>query len=115
MDEEQEFDPGNRQLCPDGTCVGLVRADGRCAVCGQAGGQAPPRGAGPRPAQADAEMTAGAPDPLTAASGSQGADRGDEDGFDANRKLCEDGTCVGVLGPDGRCLVCGRASGVSES
>jgi hypothetical protein len=114
MDEEQEFDAGNRQLCPDGTCVGLVGADGRCAVCGRAGGPAPARGAGPRPAQADAEMPAGASDPITA-SGSQGADRGDEDGFDANRKLCEDGACVGVLGPDGRCLVCGRVSGASGS
>jgi hypothetical protein len=115
MDEEQEFDAGSRQLCPDGTCVGLVGADGRCAVCGRAGGPAPARGPGARPAQADAEMSADALDPLTAASGSQRADGGDVDGFDANRKLCEDGTCVGVLGPDGRCLVCGRASGVSGS
>jgi hypothetical protein len=29
--------------------------------------------------------------------------------FDPNRRLCEDGACVGVIGPDGMCMVCGRA------
>ena len=28
-----DFD--DRKLCPDGACVGLVNADGRCSVCGQ--------------------------------------------------------------------------------
>ena len=28
------FDP-NRRLCPDGSCVGLIGADGLCNVCGQ--------------------------------------------------------------------------------
>lgn len=26
-----------------------------------------------------------------------------------NRVLCSDGNCIGVIGPDGRCKVCGRA------
>jgi hypothetical protein len=29
-------------------------------------------------------------------------------GFNSARGLCPDGSCVGVLGPDGRCKVCGR-------
>ena len=30
------------------------------------------------------------------------------------RQLCSDGACIGVIGPDGRCKVCGRrASGAS--
>jgi hypothetical protein len=28
--------------------------------------------------------------------------------FDARRRLCPDGTCIGVIGPDGACSVCGR-------
>lgn len=33
----------------------------------------------------------------------------DEGGVDfASRKLCSDGTCIGVIGPDGRCKECGK-------
>jgi hypothetical protein len=36
--------------------------------------------------------------------------RTDDDGtFDpSKRELCSDGMCVGVIGPDGRCKVCGK-------
>jgi hypothetical protein len=30
------FDP-SRKLCPDGACVGVIGADGRCTECGQTG------------------------------------------------------------------------------
>jgi len=34
---------------------------------------------------------------------------GDEDSFDfAKRLLCSDGSCIGVIGPDGRCKECGK-------
>jgi hypothetical protein len=26
----------------------------------------------------------------------------------ASRKLCSDGNCIGVIGPDGRCKECGK-------
>ncbi len=26
-----------------------------------------------------------------------------------SRKLCSDGTCIGVIGPDGRCKECGKS------
>lgn len=25
----------NRRLCPDGNCIGILDADGRCVVCGK--------------------------------------------------------------------------------
>jgi hypothetical protein len=28
---------GNRRLCPDGNCIGILNDDGRCVVCGQSG------------------------------------------------------------------------------
>jgi hypothetical protein len=31
----------------------------------------------------------------------------DEDDF-SNRVLCSDGTCIGVIGADGRCKECGK-------
>lgn len=26
-----------------------------------------------------------------------------------NRRLCPDGNCIGILGADGRCVICGRS------
>ena len=31
--------------------------------------------------------------------------------FDAKRRLCPDGACIGIIGPNGRCSECGRAAG----
>ena len=31
--------------------------------------------------------------------------------FDPHRRLCPDGACIGVIGDDGRCRVCGRSAG----
>jgi hypothetical protein len=28
----------------------------------------------------------------------------------ASRRLCPDGSCIGLIGPDGRCKECGRSS-----
>jgi hypothetical protein len=43
-------------------------------------------------------------------TGQEGAPADDDEGpvdF-ASRKLCSDGTCIGVIGPDGRCKECGK-------
>jgi hypothetical protein len=43
-------------------------------------------------------------------AGLEGAPADDDEGpvdF-ASRKLCSDGTCIGVIGPDGRCKECGK-------
>lgn len=32
---EDPFAMENRQLCPDGNCIGILDADGRCVVCGK--------------------------------------------------------------------------------
>lgn len=38
---QEDFDPENRILCPDGTCTGII-VDGKCTECGKpyAGSQA---------------------------------------------------------------------------
>ena len=87
-----DLDLEERRLCPDGACIGVLGADGRCGVCGRAeDGSA----AEPVPAAADAEAA--------------GADEGTPDGDD-DRQLCPDGACIGVIGDDGRCRECGRAA-----
>jgi hypothetical protein len=104
------FDP-KRRLCPDGACVGVIGADGRCKVCGRAGDGSVAALVREAPVDADAEVgvataAAAAEVGLAATAGEDEAVEGG--GFDPRRRLCDDGTCIGVLGPDGVCPVCGR-------
>jgi hypothetical protein len=102
-----------RQVCPDGACIGVIGADGRCNICGHT---APVEGGAYRatPAvqvdsddavgdEARAELPAGAGHAATAAVETGGG------GEWGDRKLCSDGTCTGVIGADGRCKVCRKA------
>ncbi|HVX94722.1 MAG TPA: hypothetical protein VHK47_07430 [Polyangia bacterium] len=88
--ESPSFDP-TRKLCPDGSCVGVIDANGVCSECGRT----------------EAQAEAGAEAPSVFGATPEGAPSG-EGGFDANRRLCDDGACVGVVGDDGTCRVCGR-------
>ena len=103
-----------RELCPDGGCIGVIGADGTCSVCGRAApGWGDERQRGLLPA--------------TSARSDGGDDDGDDDGDDGGdddgdrspgeapawtqRELCADGGCTGVLGDDGRCRACGKVPG----
>ncbi|MDR3038509.1 MAG: hypothetical protein LBV21_04345 [Candidatus Adiutrix sp.] len=33
--------PENRRLCPDGNCIGILDAEGRCVICGLSGPTTP--------------------------------------------------------------------------
>lgn len=83
----------HRELCPDGACVGVIGPEGTCRVCGRAA-----------PNWGD-ERTRGLVD-------SDDAEDPDDDvpaiaTAATERRLCPDGACVGLIGPDGRCKVCG--------
>jgi hypothetical protein len=109
--EESTFDR-RRRLCPDGACVGLIGDNNLCKVCGQ-------------PADGNPDALAVAPEAVTTWDGSlsesddsalpgtledvaQLGEAEEAGGFDPKRKLCSDDSCVGVVGADGRCGVCGR-------
>jgi hypothetical protein len=111
---EAKFD-SKRRLCPDGACIGVVGDDGRCRVCGRDAGGAKvvaavggdasaPTAAAAAAAEVDddtdADMNDG--DDMAAVGADPGAPA-----FDAGRRLCSDGSCIGLIGPDGRCNVCG--------
>lgn len=118
-----------REVCPDGSCIGIIGDDGVCKVCGRAAPNwGDERKRGMIAAEADAD--AGEADDKTAAyaAGDDEADDGgaDEDEEEAalasngsssgeggddwsKRVLCANGACVGVIGADGRCNVCGSA------
>ncbi|MBA3461561.1 MAG: hypothetical protein H0T46_16485 [Deltaproteobacteria bacterium] len=103
-----------RQVCPDGSCIGVIDDDGNCKVCGK---RAPgartsekPRAVPkvvPVPTAAPPAEDVSTPTPseeaqLVAAAADLAASLEEE------RKLCPDGACVGVIGSDGKCKLCGK-------
>jgi hypothetical protein len=92
---EEAFDPTRRRLCPDGACVGLLDESGRCRVCG-------------RTESGEASQATAAPEDVSDGGAEAEATGEAEAAFAAGRKLCPDGACIGVVGADGRCKVCGR-------
>jgi hypothetical protein len=98
-DDKLTFDP-KRRLCPDDACIGVLDHDGKCPVCGLVGqpGQGPISESEAQPAYADEDPSEGAPVAAEPISPS---------GFDPARRLCSDDTCIGVIGPEGRCTECG--------
>ncbi|SHL45933.1 hypothetical protein SAMN02745216_05224 [Desulfatibacillum alkenivorans DSM 16219] len=109
-DEEWE----NRRLCVDGGCIGVIGEDGRCKECGkpydenldEASYEAVEREDSLEQDQSDAaDGYEDAPDSDDDAD--DDADDASDDGWD-DRKLCSDGNCIGVIGPDGNCKECGK-------
>lgn len=95
---QADIDWENRTLCSDESCIGIIGPDGRCSECGI-------------PHDGDLKGTpvlADIPEP---------SDTGTFDDEEPiykvaddweNRTLCSDGSCIGVIGPDGRCKECGK-------
>jgi len=108
---EDGLDWENRRLCRDENCIGIIGPDGRCKECGL---PAADEDLGEKQIKDPAES-----DPDAEKSGA-GAFEGTEDAPDSmesegcldhdwqTRQLCPDGNCIGVIGSDGRCKICGQ-------
>ncbi|MEP6654356.1 MAG: hypothetical protein ABJA82_13420 [Myxococcales bacterium] len=124
MDEQTEFNP-RRRLCPDGTCTGIIGPDARCGECGRGAGAAddgppdlwsatlgdlmPDNDDVGAPVATGLPVTSGETHQMTGDVGSQAnATANGGGGFDPRRRLCDDGSCVGVIEQNGSCGVCGR-------
>jgi hypothetical protein len=101
----------NRILCSDGNCIGVIGPDGHCKECGQKyEGTLPDTFADDSASRSEGEDDSGtrvADEPQAAADVT--FDEGTDDDDWANRQLCSDGNCIGVIGPDGHCKECGKA------
>jgi hypothetical protein len=117
--DREAFDPDERELCSDGSCTGLLGADGRCKVCGRAGDGSP--GVPRARRHADGDFAGSGSDARGEGLGDHGHDaiaggdisggESDDSAFaDDDRQLCPDGACTGLLGTDGKCKVCGRSA-----
>ncbi len=102
-----ELDLAHRRLCPDGACIGVIGSDGKCRVCGRRSDA---------PADADAEVDAeweadadseSDSDSESESDSASASESDSESAFDPDRRLCPDGACIGLIGADGRCNVCG--------
>jgi hypothetical protein len=106
-----EIDWDHRVLCPDGACTGIVGPDGICKVCGNAvpnWGNDRLRGLQEEPDDADEDES---PDDDEQEDVAEQVETEVEAGGEwTDRKLCDDGACTGVIGPDGICSVCGKQS-----
>ncbi len=119
--ESSDLDWENRTLCSDGNCIGVIGPDGRCKECGK------PYDAAVEDLIEDPERKESAPqeeestEPLTEETtdaptendqpqrSAPDADQDEEPDADwESRTLCSDGSCIGVIGPDGRCKECGK-------
>lgn len=95
---------GERELCSDGACIGVIGDDGTCKVCGKPGRRT--RAAAPSAEPTATPEAPAAHDPeLEAAATAMAASLAGEP---EHRALCPDGACVGVIGDDGKCKVCGK-------
>ena len=94
--DREAFDPEERELCADGSCTGLLGADGRCKVCGRA---------------ADGTVSVSVSDSASASASANESESVSEGAFgDDERQLCPDGACTGLIGSDGKCKVCGASA-----
>lgn len=89
----------NRILCPDESCIGVIGADGRCKECGNSYEGSQPAESSDTQTRSELEDDIDTDQPT----------RSDFDDSDwENRTLCSDESCIGVIGPDGRCKECGK-------
>jgi hypothetical protein len=105
-DDAAELNLDARILCSDGTCIGVIGPDGRCKECGKPYVAADDPDAVRVPAATVADDDP-AGDPGDDDSGDHAIDEGEAIHLD-DRVLCSDGSCIGVIGPDGRCKECGK-------
>ncbi len=105
----------NRVLCPDGNCIGVIGPDGRCTECGMVYDANQPQKDAAIKTEESAPEELDEPvhedSPATDADASETVVEQDEFVHDndwADRTLCSDGDCIGVIGPDGCCKECGK-------
>jgi hypothetical protein len=115
-DAASETDWDSRTLCSDESCIGVIGADGCCKECGKIyEGSTPEGGFDKGTEAADTETAVKEPEAETEVDtevDTEAAEEGDSASGDEwdNRRLCSDESCIGVIGPDGRCKECGKPS-----
>ena len=112
--QQANIDWENRVLCSDGNCIGVIGTDGRCKECGLLFDGDLPAAAPGKDIETETTHTEPA-EPVARREAVEEAENPEEESAPAtddeweNRRLCDDGNCIGVIGPDGKCKECGLA------
>jgi hypothetical protein len=96
---QADIDWERRTLCSDESCIGVIGPDGRCKECG-------------KPYEGFEYHAADTVETDVPDESDLEVETPDEALFDTDwesRTLCIDESCIGVIGPDGRCKECGKA------
>jgi hypothetical protein len=96
FDENEDWE--KRILCTDESCVGTIGPGGKCRECGKVYEGELPEGHGKESVQV---ITTEEQNPVLS------TDAEPDDDWD-KRVLCSDGSCIGTIGPDGKCQECGK-------
>jgi hypothetical protein len=96
FDKEEDWE--NRILCSDESCIGTIGPNGKCSECGK-----PYEGELPEESSASCGQSVAAEEQKTVSSKTDT----DSDDWD-KRVLCSDESCIGTIGPDGKCKECGK-------
>jgi hypothetical protein len=96
FDENEDWE--KRILCSDESCIGTIGLDGKCKECGKVYEGNLSEGHGSGSVQT---VTAEEQKPIS-------SDDADADDDWDKRILCSDESCIGVIGPDGKCKECGK-------
>lgn len=107
-----------RVLCPNGACNGVIGPDGTCKVCGHVmpnWGDERMRGLSDEPDEDgldedEVDEDEVEDDEADADEGEDAEAAGEPPAEWEERKLCDDGACVGVIADNGLCTVCGKRS-----
>lgn len=118
LDDDSSFEPEQRFLCVNDLCIGLVGSDSCCRICHRLNPEAKAYAAAQPAVSALVAAVEQQVEPkLDAASNASPSapDLPDHDAASseasddfAERLLCSDPTCIGVLGSDGHCRECGK-------
>jgi hypothetical protein len=112
--EELIFDANedweNRTLCSDGNCIGTIGSDGRCKECGKTydGVLKTAPSAGNVPEETNLNKIAHPPQNQEINKDKESEDSIADEEWE-KRVLCSDESCIGVIGPDGKCKECGKS------
>jgi hypothetical protein len=101
----------NRVLCSDESCIGVIGPNGRCKECGRPFEGKLPDDLNPDDSgtwsEDNATIDPDATDEYTPDSEPEMESHVTDDEW-SQRTLCSDDSCIGVIGPDGRCKECGK-------
>ena len=96
FDKDEDWE--KRILCSNESCIGTIGLNGKCRECGK-----------PYEGERPAEHSASSEHAVMVEEQKPVSSKTDTDSNDWDKRvLCSDESCIGIIGPDGKCKECGK-------